>query len=105
MAKEEPRAGTNAQAAGAPNIFGQLRDLTTDALRFWELRRLFYNALLAVIVAGGFFFPPPAPPGPRPVFWGFWFFFFFRPSQRAGFCPHPSGRVFLLFVGRWFPRG
>jgi|SRR3989475_6002411 len=54
MAKEEPRAGTNAQAAGAPNIFGQLRDLTTDALRFWELRRLFYNALLAVIVAGHF---------------------------------------------------
>jgi len=31
-----------------------LRDLTTDALRFWELRRRFYNALLAVIVAGHF---------------------------------------------------
>src|SRR5258707_4155304 len=46
MAKEDE--------AGAPNIFGNLRDLTTDALRFWELRRLFYNALLAVIVGAHF---------------------------------------------------
>ena len=41
-----------AQAAGTPNIFGQLRELVTDALRYWELRRVFYNALLAVIVLG-----------------------------------------------------
>ena len=38
------------QSSEVPNLFGQLRDLTTDALRYWELRRLFYNALLAVIV-------------------------------------------------------
>src|SRR5258705_7702408 len=61
MVKEEPRAGTSAQVAGAQNIFGQLRDLTTDALRYWELRRLFYNVLLAAIVAGLFsaLLPPP----------------------------------------------
>src|SRR3989454_11604398 len=83
MAKEEPRAGTNAQAAGAPNIFGQLRDLTTDALRFWELRRLFYNALLAVIVAGVFFCPLPAPLGALPYCWVFSLFLFFV----VGHCP------------------
>src|SRR3989442_5792844 len=100
MAKEEPRAGTNAQAAGAPNIFGQLRDLTTDALRFWELRRLFYNALLAVIVAGGFFFPPPRPRGFLPLFWGFRVFLFFLVRQPADFCPPPSGAVPSIF---WVP--
>src|SRR2546426_6571556 len=97
MAKEEPRAGTNAQAAGAPNIFGQLRDLTTDALRFWELRRLFYNALLAVIVAGGFFFPPAAPRVILPLFWGFFVFFFSRLAQPGGFGAPPLGRVVLIF--------
>jgi hypothetical protein len=30
--------------------FRQLREVASDALRYWELRRLFYNALLAVIV-------------------------------------------------------
>jgi hypothetical protein len=44
----------DAQAPGAQNVFGQLRELTTDALRYWELRRAFYNALLAVIVLGHF---------------------------------------------------
>jgi hypothetical protein len=44
----------DAQAPGAPNIFGQLRELITDALRYWELRRPFYNALLALIVFGHF---------------------------------------------------
>jgi hypothetical protein len=32
----------------------RLRDLITDALRYWELRRVFYNALLAIIVLGHF---------------------------------------------------
>ena len=31
-----------------------LRDLTTDALQYWERSRVFYNALLAVIVAAHF---------------------------------------------------
>jgi len=40
--------------ADAPSILVQLRELITDALRYWELRRLFYNALLAAIVLGHF---------------------------------------------------
>jgi hypothetical protein len=31
-----------------------LGDLTTDALRYWETRRFFYNALLALIVVAHF---------------------------------------------------
>jgi hypothetical protein len=38
----------------APDGVPPLRDLTTDALRYWELRRLFYNAMLAIIVAAHF---------------------------------------------------
>ena len=41
-------------SSGPPSIFGQLRELITDALRYWELRRLFYNALLALVVLGHF---------------------------------------------------
>ena len=44
----------------APSILVQLRELTTDALRYWELRRLSYNALLAVIVSGHFIASWPA---------------------------------------------
>ena len=40
--------------AGSPSALGQLRELVTDALRYWELRRLFYNALLALVVLGHF---------------------------------------------------
>jgi hypothetical protein len=35
-------------------ILSQLQELVTDALRYWEPRRLFYNALLALIVLGHF---------------------------------------------------
>ena len=31
-----------------------LRDVATDALRYWETRRLVYNAILALIVVGYF---------------------------------------------------
>jgi len=54
MNNEDPHLGVGPQASGTPNVFGQLRELTTDALRYWELRRVFYNALLAVIVTGHF---------------------------------------------------
>jgi len=42
------------QAPGAPGLFGHVRELITDALRYWELRRVVYNALLALIVLGHF---------------------------------------------------
>jgi len=39
---------------------GQLRELVTDALRYWEFRRLFYNALLAFVVIAHFIASWPA---------------------------------------------
>jgi hypothetical protein len=54
MATEDVEAGIQPPAPGAPSFFGQIRELTTDALRYWEVRRVFYNALLAVIVLGHF---------------------------------------------------
>jgi drug/metabolite transporter (DMT)-like permease len=33
---------------------GLLREITTDALRYWEVRRILYNALLAAIVVAHF---------------------------------------------------
>ena len=46
--------------AGSPRGLAQLMELVTDALRYWELRRLFYNALLAIIVLGHFMASWPA---------------------------------------------
>ena len=42
----------DADAPGPGSSLSQLRELVTDALRYWEFRRLFYNALLALIVLG-----------------------------------------------------
>ena len=51
---------TGVQSSTPLNILNQLRDLVTDALRYWELRRLFYNALLGIIVLGHFIVSWPA---------------------------------------------
>src|SRR5580765_6666208 len=42
------------ESPGSAAILPHLKELTTDALRYWELRRLFYNLLLALIMAGHF---------------------------------------------------
>jgi hypothetical protein len=52
MGNEDFQGG--AHASGAPGLFGHFRELTTDALRYWELRRVAYNALLALIVLAHF---------------------------------------------------
>jgi hypothetical protein len=48
---EHPHDDVHSEPTSA---LAQLRELVTDALRYWELRRLFYNALLALIVLGHF---------------------------------------------------
>jgi hypothetical protein len=47
-------ARPDATGTGVPGLFGQFCELVTDALRYWELRRLFYNGLLALIVLAHF---------------------------------------------------
>jgi hypothetical protein len=57
VSDKEPHADVS---AGPPAILAQLRELVTDALRYWELRRLFYKALLALVVLGHFITSWPA---------------------------------------------
>lgn len=49
-----------APPGGALQGLGEIREFATDALRYWEIRRLFYNLILAVIVTGHFFAAWPA---------------------------------------------
>ena len=60
MNEEGARDVSKQQAGGEAHGLTQLREFTTDALRYWELRRLFYNLLLAAIVAGHFIAAWPA---------------------------------------------
>jgi len=46
------RDRTGSLEAGRGALY--LRELTTDALRYWEPRRLVYNLLLALVVLGHF---------------------------------------------------
>lgn len=49
MPDQNDRAAAPMQDAGASPGGSPFREYTTDALRHWEFRRLFYNALLAAI--------------------------------------------------------
>ena len=41
-------------AAETNGVLPRLREFTTDAIGYWEIRRLFYNLLLAVVVLAHF---------------------------------------------------
>jgi len=47
-------SGAGVNAPRAATAVGELRELITDALRYWEVRRLFYNGLLGTVVVGHF---------------------------------------------------
>ena len=47
-------SGAGVNVPGAATAVGELRELITDALRYWEVRRLFYNGLLGTVVVGHF---------------------------------------------------
>ena len=51
MADDQNRVPREPVRVGAGELFSEL---TTDALRYWELRRILYNLLLAVIVIAHF---------------------------------------------------
>src|SRR5262249_45796246 len=60
MAQDDHPDSPPPELARLPGVLAHLRDLTTDALRYWELRRLFYNGLLALAVIGHFIAAWPA---------------------------------------------
>lgn len=43
------------QPVASPAFLARVRDVITDSLRYWEPRRIIYDAVLAVVVAGYFF--------------------------------------------------
>lgn len=47
-------------AAEPAGVLPRLREVTTDALRYWEVRRIVYNVLLAIIVGAHFLAAWPA---------------------------------------------
>src|SRR5713101_786639 len=49
-----------AGAAGRGQISVTLSDVATNAVQYWEPRRILYNAVLAVVVLGCFFASWPA---------------------------------------------
>jgi hypothetical protein len=51
MADNQDRVPREPVRVGAGELFSEL---TTDALRYWELRRMFYNLLLGAIVVAHF---------------------------------------------------
>ncbi|PYR24454.1 MAG: hypothetical protein DMF98_15330 [Acidobacteria bacterium] len=54
MADDQSRVPREPARAGAGEVFSLVHELTTDALRYWELRRILYNLLLAAIVVAHF---------------------------------------------------
>lgn len=50
MNDEDDRQAAGLQEGGASPVAPSFREMTTDALRHWEPRRIFYNALLALVV-------------------------------------------------------
>ncbi len=52
---EDQNAEHGRAAVGETNgLLPRLREFTTDAIRYWEIRRLIYNLLLAVVVVAHF---------------------------------------------------
>jgi hypothetical protein len=86
------------ESAGAASIWSHLRDLTTDALRYWEVRRLFYNALLAIIVCAHFVAAWPASKSALTVD-GFLALFVLAVLANVAYCAVYAADIFIQFSG------
>lgn len=60
MAEDELNTSSGAHVTESIAMFHHLRELTTDALRYWEVRRVVYNIVLASIFLGHFIAAWPA---------------------------------------------
>jgi hypothetical protein len=56
----QPDPNPTPVATEPAGVVPRLREVTTDALRYWEIRRIVYNVLLAAIVVGHFIAAWPA---------------------------------------------
>jgi len=75
-----------------------LREMVTDSIRYWEPRRLIYNAALALIVAGYFFASWPASRA-SVTFNGILFLFVLAVLANICYCAAHVADIFAQFSG------
>jgi hypothetical protein len=75
-----------------------LREMVTDAIRYWEPRRLIYNAILALIVIGYFFGSLPESRAAL-SFDGFLFVFILAVLANLCYCAAYIVDIFAQFSG------
>ena|SRR5687767_8312663 len=84
--------------ATPPTFFQRLREAVTDALRYWEPRRLIYNAVLALIVGWYFFVNWPSSKE-RISFDGILVVFLLAVLANVCYCAVYLGDLFVQFSG------
>lgn len=60
---DQPVSGDQPGKTASQDIRAALRDVLTNAIRYWEVRRIIYNVVLTAIVLLNYFFYEPAPRG------------------------------------------
>jgi hypothetical protein len=50
----DPKRSEGVEPGASSSILATLREIATDAIRYWEPRRVLYNAILTAIVIGHF---------------------------------------------------
>jgi hypothetical protein len=84
--------------AAPPTILARLRETITDALRYWEPRRLIFNAVLACIVLG--YFAAAWPESRSAVTLnGVLFLFILAVLANVCYCAAYLGDLFVQFSG------
>ncbi len=88
----------NEPAQSEPAIKATFREMVTDAIRYWEPRRLIYNAVLAVIVIG--YFCAALPKSQAALsFDGFLFVFILAVLANLCYCAAYIADLFAQFSG------
>lgn len=82
----------------AKSLAGRLRDILTDALRYWEPRRLAYNAALAAVVLVYFFAAWPSSKSTVTLN-SVLFLFVLAVLANVAYCAAYLGDVFIQFSG------
>ena len=84
--------------APRPGLLGRLSGYVASGLRYWELRRLAYNAVLALVVIAHFVLAPPDASAKLTVdlLLGI---FFLAVLANVAYCVAYVGDVFLQFSG------
>lgn len=82
----------------APTLLARLRETITDAIRYWEPRRLVFNGVLACIVLGYFAADWPASRASVTLN-GLLFLFILAVLANIAYCAAYLGDLFVQFSG------